>query len=852
MKILTTNNYQKLLNQIANLKNSNDQGLNSIDKLSTTISELEVISSEYHLIKLFYETVKKLEKQNSDFSVLSLGIAKFFRNKLDCQGIIVGYKKDDILTDSGVSLSKELGKTKQYLKKFLEIHEDESFVNSFFKSDEDHFLWSSDEFNVINEKFWSDNYSQVIIADNLKRRIEDYINYTNEIKNILIIPIREGKEEDMIGYVILFNFPFDKLKSIYRIFNTLSSFLNLLYKINLRFKQSYVDYEFLSNLSSKYFESSLQVIFEQMARIIPISYASFWIPTIEENDDCFVLKSTYSSLLDKEKVERLKSSNLYKSKATVLREICDFDNFMTNYDENYIYLENQDETSSGFTYFDDIGSNSLLIYPIYKYFNEDRHEEKVSTLGAFIFYIRKTSQVSLHQKNRISKLFEKISFNIEHNLYDMRYHQIETLVKEFSELDSFKITDDFDIICDKIRKTIRSEHVSIFFANPRNELYLGASTSERFRNVDRVTKQIVSYHNVAEFKNNPNKPIYINDDSLTYRSYKANNAVVCHEVHSQSVVSNTTFCEATTSHHESLMIIPLRIENDVIGVLRIVNKIHGKDSILHTFTANDVYIGTLSAKLAVSYIIKSQYLLKQKLFIDSLAHENRTPIQIIELAIFNIQCIMDSGQIPQRLQADLNTNFKNVVSYTSLLSNNFKNLNSIINFEKDSKNSYSYECIDLKSKIEDVIELMRPIVNQRENKQISFKLVINKMPTFYLDEDKMTQVIYNIISNAIRYSYNSTTVEVYYKELKKGGLEFSEIKFENYGHGIEEFERDLVFRDYYRSENAKKEVPEGTGIGLPVTKKILSDMGCSIEISKLNNPTIFSIFIPLTKKCKND
>ena len=91
------------------------------------------------------------------------------------------------------------------------------------------------------------------------------------------------------------------------------------------------------------------------------------------------------------------------------------------------------------------------------------------------------------------------------------------------------------------------------------------------------------------------------------------------------------------------------------------------------------------------------------------------------------------------------------------------------------------------------------------------------------DKDKTAWVLNNLVSNAIRYSYENATVYITAKEEKE------QIRFSvtDTGQGIEPRYIDRVFDRYFRIPGTKK---EGTGLGLSISKEFIEAQGGRMEL----------------------
>ena len=107
--------------------------------------------------------------------------------------------------------------------------------------------------------------------------------------------------------------------------------------------------------------------------------------------------------------------------------------------------------------------------------------------------------------------------------------------------------------------------------------------------------------------------------------------------------------------------------------------------------------------------------------------------------------------------------------------------------------------------------------------------------------DSFKEIFQNLLSNAIRYTREKGTISI---ETKDFGEEF-ELSISDTGIGIAEEDIPKIFEEFYRSENAKKEIKFGTGLGLSIVKHIVENYNGKINIdSKLGKGTKFSIIFP--------
>ncbi|OMP65889.1 ATP-binding protein [Domibacillus epiphyticus] len=110
-----------------------------------------------------------------------------------------------------------------------------------------------------------------------------------------------------------------------------------------------------------------------------------------------------------------------------------------------------------------------------------------------------------------------------------------------------------------------------------------------------------------------------------------------------------------------------------------------------------------------------------------------------------------------------------------------------------------------------------------------------------IDEDRIEQVLTNLIDNALRHTPNHGCVTVVHK-LKD---QFHLIRVEDSGAGIPEEDLPFVFERFYKADKARTRGQSGTGLGLSIAKNIVHAHGGTIKVqSHLGHGTVFFFTIP--------
>ncbi|HID38272.1 MAG TPA: HAMP domain-containing histidine kinase [Calditrichaeota bacterium] len=144
-------------------------------------------------------------------------------------------------------------------------------------------------------------------------------------------------------------------------------------------------------------------------------------------------------------------------------------------------------------------------------------------------------------------------------------------------------------------------------------------------------------------------------------------------------------------------------------------------------------------------------------------------------------------------------------------------------------------------------DLLQEIYEQElplaENKKIilEFRIDSNEIHLYGVKED-FSRIFLNLVNNAIRYTPEGGKVTV----TATGENKQFELRVSDTGIGIAEEDREKIFSEFYRSEQARNMVHYGTGLGLSLVKKIVEDYGGKIEVeSRVGEGSTFIVRLPV-------
>lgn len=151
-------------------------------------------------------------------------------------------------------------------------------------------------------------------------------------------------------------------------------------------------------------------------------------------------------------------------------------------------------------------------------------------------------------------------------------------------------------------------------------------------------------------------------------------------------------------------------------------------------------------------------------------------------------------------------------------------------------------------KVENVIEELMPELSlMADAKTINLSLKVRGKASTSLKTDSLIvkEVVTNLISNAIKYTPDSGTVEVIVRPRRNDVV----IEVKDSGWGIPKFSQDQVFSKFFRAQNIIKRETTGTGLGLYLVKGLLDTLGGEIWFkSEEGKGTHFFITLPRARR----
>lgn len=150
--------------------------------------------------------------------------------------------------------------------------------------------------------------------------------------------------------------------------------------------------------------------------------------------------------------------------------------------------------------------------------------------------------------------------------------------------------------------------------------------------------------------------------------------------------------------------------------------------------------------------------------------------------------------------------------------------------------------IQLKSQMNDLNDAVLLAINQVQKKakikNIDIKLEETAKVKITCDKNWTAEALLNILENAVKYTNENGVIKVAIQNYEM----FVRIDIQDNGVGIKEDELPKIFTRFYRGRNVGD--IEGIGIGLYLTREIISKQGGYIKVKSNNKGSIFSLFLP--------
>ena len=212
-------------------------------------------------------------------------------------------------------------------------------------------------------------------------------------------------------------------------------------------------------------------------------------------------------------------------------------------------------------------------------------------------------------------------------------------------------------------------------------------------------------------------------------------------------------------------------------------------------------------------------------FLANTSHELRTPLNGI-IGITESLLGGVAGKVSEVMKTNLFLIYSSSRRLTSLV-------NDILDFQKLKNQDITLRTknVDIKTLIDIVITLSQQLISKKDIKLISE--IPNDLPELWGDENRIQQILFNLIDNAIKFTQEgevriSATLE---KDISNYNTnDFIKVTISDTGIGIPDDKKDDVFKSFEQLNSSIEREYGGTGLGLAISKKLMEMMGGTISL----------------------
>ncbi|NLO84994.1 MAG: cell wall metabolism sensor histidine kinase WalK [Clostridiales bacterium] len=219
-------------------------------------------------------------------------------------------------------------------------------------------------------------------------------------------------------------------------------------------------------------------------------------------------------------------------------------------------------------------------------------------------------------------------------------------------------------------------------------------------------------------------------------------------------------------------------------------------------------------------------------FVSNASHELKTPLATMKILLESIiyQPEMDEG-----LRTEFLTDVNEEINRLNLIISDLLALVSM-----DSKTlRLNRTTFNFSQLVSDSVERLKPMATKRKQE---IKVQLGDRCEMYADFAKLTQVVYNIMDNALKYTPEGGTVRV---RLIRSGRD-AILTVSDTGPGIPKEDQALIFDRFYRVDKARSRDTGGTGLGLSIVHQMVLMHGGNVSVdSEEGQGSTFTVELPI-------
>jgi len=223
-------------------------------------------------------------------------------------------------------------------------------------------------------------------------------------------------------------------------------------------------------------------------------------------------------------------------------------------------------------------------------------------------------------------------------------------------------------------------------------------------------------------------------------------------------------------------------------------------------------------------------------FLSMASHQLRTPLTSVK-GYLSMVLEGDAGKVSESQKQLLGEAFASSERMVHLI-HDFLNVSRL----QTGKFMLELHPFDLVNLVEEEVKSLVRTAETRNMKLAFTKNIDSLMLT--IDENKIRQVVMNFIDNALFYSHDDSVITIDLKQID----DQVEVRVIDTGIGVPKGEQSQLFSKFYRASNARKQRPDGTGVGIFLAKKVITEHGGTVIFdSEEGKGSTFGFSLPIKK-----
>jgi len=224
-------------------------------------------------------------------------------------------------------------------------------------------------------------------------------------------------------------------------------------------------------------------------------------------------------------------------------------------------------------------------------------------------------------------------------------------------------------------------------------------------------------------------------------------------------------------------------------------------------------------------------------FAADVAHELKNPLTSLQSAIETLQLSKEEEERKHLIKIAI----KDLKRLDRLISD----ISSSSRLEVELARG-EFEVIDIRDVLQSVMEVTKTNITKKIDININLKLPENKIEVLGIG-DRIAQVFYNLIDNAISFSKAGHNIDIKASTTKSDAI----IEIRDEGPGIPKENLGRIFERFYTYRPEEKIFGNNSGLGLSICKQIIKSLnGTIIATNRLGGGAVFTIILPLKKERK--